>query len=103
MMDDAEAARIAADPRYVALVRERGRFTWALTGVMLVAYLGFILMIAFDKALLARPIGAGVTSVGIVVGFGVIVLAIVLTGVYVRRAARTFDPLTAALRGDPRP
>ncbi|MEH3121913.1 MAG: DUF485 domain-containing protein [Sphingomonas phyllosphaerae] len=99
-MDDAKAARVAADPRYRELVRRRGRFTWALTGVMLVAYLGFILLIAFDKPLLAQPIGAGVTSIGIVLGFAVIVLAILLTGVYVRRAARDFDPLVAALRAE---
>ncbi|WP_028965538.1 DUF485 domain-containing protein [Sphingomonas phyllosphaerae] len=97
-MDDARAARVAADPRYRELVRRRGRFTWALTAVMLVAYLGFILLIAFDKAFMARPIGAGVTSIGIVAGFAVIVLAIVLTGIYVRRAARDFDPLAEALR-----
>jgi uncharacterized membrane protein (DUF485 family) len=99
-MDDAKAARVAADSRYRELVRRRGRFTWALTGVMLVAYLGFILLIAFDKAFMARPVGTGVTSIGIVAGFAVIVLAIVLTGVYVRRAARDFDPLVAALRAD---
>lgn len=98
MIDEADMAGIAADPRYLALVRRRGRFTWALTGVMLVAYLGFILLIAFDKALLARPVAGGVTSWGIVLGFGVIVLAIALTGVYVRRAATEFDPLTDALR-----
>ncbi len=97
-MDDAEAARVAADSRFRELVRRRGRFTWALTAVMLVAYLSFILLIAFDKALLARPIGAGVTSIGIVAGFVVIVLAIVLTGIYVCRAARGFDQLVDALR-----
>ena len=99
-MDDAEAARVVADPRFQELVRRRGRFTWALTAVMLVAYLSFILLIAFDKALLAQPIGAGVTSIGIVAGFAVIVLAIVLTGIYVRRAARRFDPLADALRAE---
>ncbi|MEG8039138.1 DUF485 domain-containing protein [Sphingomonas sp. LR60] len=99
-MDDAEAARVAADPRYRELVQRRGRISWTLTAVMLVAYLSFILLIAFDKALLARPIGAGVTSIGIVAGFAVIVLAIVLTGLYVRRAARDFDPLVDALRAE---
>lgn len=99
-MDDAEAARVAANPRYRELVRRRGRFTWTLTAVMLIAYLSFILLIAFDKALLARPIGAGVTSIGIVAGFAVIVLAIVLTAIYVRRAARDFDPLVEAVRAE---
>ena len=49
---------------------------------------------AFDKAFLAQPIGDGVTSLGIPVGFGLIILTIVLTGVYVIRANAEFDKLT---------
>jgi uncharacterized membrane protein (DUF485 family) len=90
--------RVAQDPRYRALVRRRGRFTWTLTAVILAAYFGYILLIAFDKPLLARPIGRGVTSVGIPLGLGLILLAIVLTALYVRRANRDFDAVTAALR-----
>jgi uncharacterized membrane protein (DUF485 family) len=95
---DERLARIAEDPRYRALVRRRGRFTLILTCVMLAAYFGYVLLIAFDKALLARPIGRGVTSIGIPLGLGVILLAILLTGLYVRRANRDFDAVTAALR-----
>lgn len=93
-------AAVAADPRYGELVRRRGRFGWTLTAVMLAAYFGYVLLIAFDKPLLARPIGRGVTSLGIPLGVGVILLAIVLTGLYVRRANRDFDALAAALRED---
>lgn len=98
MMDEPDFERIAADARYVRLVRRRSRFTWTLACVMLAAYAGFILLIAFDKTLLARPVAGGVTSVGIVLGFGIILLAIALTGIYVRRATSEFDPLSAALR-----
>ncbi len=49
---------------------------------MLVAYFGYIALVAFDKSLLARPIGGGVTSLGIPVGVGLILLAILLTGLY---------------------
>ena len=97
-MKDERLARIAADPRYQELVRRRGRFTLILTSIILTAYFGYILLIAFDKKLLASPIGRGVTSVGIPLGIGVILLAIVLTGLYVRRANRDFDPVTRALR-----
>jgi uncharacterized membrane protein (DUF485 family) len=82
---------IARDPRYRELVRRRGRFTTLLTIAMLVVYFGFILLIAFDKAFLARPVGDGVTSLGIVVGLGVIAFAILLTALYVRRANGEFD------------
>ena len=98
-----DLARIAADPRYRTLVRRRNRFTWLLSGVMLAAYLGFLMLIAFDKALLARPVAGGVTSIGIVLGFGVILLAIALTGLYVRRASTEFDPLIEALRSEASP
>lgn len=99
--DEAGAARydeVLADPRYQQLVRRRGRFTWTLSIVMLVAYFGYIALVAFDKSLLARPIGGGVTSLGIPVGVGLILLAILLTGLYVRRANRDYDPLVRALR-----
>lgn len=89
---------VLADPRYQRLVRRRGRFTWALTAIMLAAYFGYILLIAFDKELLARPIGRGVTSLGIPVGVGIILLAILLTGLYVRRANKEYDPLVRALK-----
>lgn len=99
-MTDPVTERIAQDPRYLALVSRRGRFTWILTAVMLVAFFGFILLIAFDKAFLAQPIGDGVTSLGIIVGFGVILLAIVLTGLYVRQANREYDILVDSLARD---
>jgi len=89
---------VLADPRYQRLVKGRGRFTWTLTAVMLAAYYGYILLIAFDKAVLARPIGGGVTSIGIPVGVGIILLAILLTGLYVRRANSEYDPLVRALK-----
>lgn len=93
-------ARIAADPRYVALLTRRARFTWTLTAIMLAAFFSYILLIAFDKPFLAQPIGNGATSLGIPIGLGVILLGIVLTGVYVRRANNDFDPIVKSIRED---
>jgi uncharacterized membrane protein (DUF485 family) len=87
-------AKIEADPRYHQLVRQRSRFSWLLAAVIFLAYFGFTAVIAFDKDLLAAPVGSGVTSVGIPIGFGLILLAICLTGVYVARANGEFDRLT---------
>ena len=96
--DSARYDAVLRDPRYQRLVKRRGRFTWTLSIVMLVAYFGYVALIAFDKPLLARPVAGGVTSLGIPVGIGLILLAIVLTGLYVRRANRDYDPLVKALR-----
>ena len=97
---DARLARIGADPRYQALVRDRSRFGWLLSVLVLAVYLGFILLVAFDKTFLARPIGEGMTTIGIPLGVAVILFAIVLTGVYVRRANREFDARLADLLED---
>lgn len=106
-IDEAEAKarleRIATDPRYLTLVHRRGRFTWLLSAIMLVSYFGYVALIAFDKAVLARPIGGGVTSIGIPIGIGLILLGIVLTGIYVRRANKEYDPLVRAIKADLEP
>ena len=93
-------AAVKAHPKYQELVRRRTRFGWLMTAIMLVAYFGYVLLIAFNKELLARPIGNGVTSVGIPLGFGIIILGIVLTAVYVRRANREYDALLQAVLDD---
>ena len=96
-MQDPVVARIEANPKYQALKRKRGGFGWLLTVLMLLAYYGFIGLIAFDKEFLAKPIGAGVTTLGIPIAFGVIVFTIAITGLYVRRANGEYDRLTAEI------
>jgi uncharacterized membrane protein (DUF485 family) len=89
--------RVLQNPRFQELVRQRTRFAWTLTILMLVIYFGFILLVAFAKPLLAMKIGGGVTSLGILLGLGVIVSAFVLTGIYIYRANGYFDELTRNL------
>ena len=93
-MDAELLARIRANPKYGELVRRRRRLGWTLTALMLVAYYGYVGLIAFDKAFLAQPIGMGVISLGIPIGLGLILFTIVLTAVYVVRANAEFDRLT---------
>jgi uncharacterized membrane protein (DUF485 family) len=89
--------RVIQSPRFQGLVRQRTKFAWTLTIVMLVIYFGFILLVAFAKPLLAMKVGDGVTSLGILLGLGVIIAAFVLTGIYVYRANSEFDELTRNL------
>ena len=93
-MENDMAAKIAANPKYQKLVRTRSSFGWILTMVMMVVYYGYIAIIAFNKEVLAARLGEGVMTVGIPVGFGVIVFTILITGFYVRRANSEFDQLT---------
>lgn len=88
---------LAGDPRFEQLVRRRNRFAWTLTACMLAIYFGYVLLIAFRRDILALPIGDGVTTLGIPVGLGVILAGIALTGIYVRRANKVYDPEVEAL------
>ncbi|HOM15242.1 MAG TPA: DUF485 domain-containing protein [Rubrivivax sp.] len=93
-MDDDLTKRIASHPKYQELKAKRTSFGWWLTAAMLVVYYGFILLIAFDKELLATRMGSGVTTWGMPIGLVVIVFTILITAVYVRRANNEFDQLS---------
>jgi len=72
------------------LARRRWRVALTLTAVMLVVYFGFILLIAFDKPLVATPLSGGLT-LGILLGVLVIMAAWVLTWGYVHWANEHYD------------
>ena len=97
-MEQSLAERIAADPNYQALRSKRSSFGWILTIAMLIVYYGYVVLIAFDKEFLAAQFGDGVTTLGIPVGFGVIIFTLIVTGIYVRRANGEFDELSEKIR-----
>jgi len=84
-------------PEFHRLVARRLRVSLVLTACLFVLYYGYILLIATDKAFLARRIGA-VTTLGIPIGAGVIVGAWILTAAYVAWANLAYDAEVARLR-----
>jgi uncharacterized membrane protein (DUF485 family) len=82
------------------VVARRWRVGAALTAVMMAAYFGFILLVAFDKDTAGSLLADGRVSLGIVLGALVIMLAPVLTAIYVRWANRSYDAAIAKLRAD---
>jgi uncharacterized membrane protein (DUF485 family) len=97
-MDVDLVSRIASHPKYQELRAKRTGFGWWLTLAMMVVYYGFILLVAFNKPFLSQRLGEGVMTVGIPLGFGVIVFTVVITAYYVRRANSEFDDLTDEIR-----
>jgi uncharacterized membrane protein (DUF485 family) len=87
------AQRIATNPHYQELKAKRSSFGWWLTLAMMVVYYGFIVLVAFNKPFLSQRLGEGVMTMGIPIGFGVIVFTIIITAIYVRRANSEFDDL----------
>ncbi len=93
-MSEVTRSKIQNNPKYKQLVKERDVLAWSLSAIVCVIYFGFILMIAFAGDFLTQPIAAGsVIPIGLPMGVGVIVASCLLTGIYVYRANRVFDPL----------
>ena len=95
-MDGRTLARIESDPSYLRLVKERKSFGWTLTIIMLVLYYGYIALVAFDPTMIAVKLSGSIT-IGIVLGVALIVVAIILTCIYVLRANSLYDDLTKAI------
>src|SRR5690348_233995 len=99
-MEDLLVKKILANPNYQKLVKARTSYGWFFTLLVMIVYYGFILLIAFDKELLSTRMVNGVMTIGIPVGFFVLVFTVVITGIYVRRANKEFDDLTAKLKSE---
>ncbi|MCH2223055.1 MAG: DUF485 domain-containing protein [Dechloromonas sp.] len=81
--------RITKNPKFHEFIAMRNRYSIIMAIISL--------LVAFDKELLAQKIGAGVTTLGVPLGVGVIVFTIVLTWIYVRRANTEFDATNEAI------
>jgi uncharacterized membrane protein (DUF485 family) len=93
-MSELAAGKIQNNPKYHQLIKERDTLAWTLSVLVLIIYFGFVLLVAFAPGFLTQSISAtSVIPVGMLVGVGVIVASIVLTGIYVYKANSTFDPL----------
>ena len=99
-MSDPVVEKIQRHPKYQELRARRTTLGVVLSILMLVVYYGYIGLIAFDKPFLAKPIGAGVTSLGIPIGMGVIVFTIAITVYYMHVANSKFYALTEQIMKD---
>ena len=89
--------RLQASEDYKKLVETRSKIMWPLAILMFAVYYGFIMVIAFTPDVFAVPIGEGHTTLGIVVGLGVIIFSFIVTGIYVHKANTVLEPLTDKL------
>jgi uncharacterized membrane protein (DUF485 family) len=90
---------ILESEKFKMLVKKRTLIIVILTLLMLVVYFGFILIIAFDKPLLATKIGEHIT-LGLPVGLGVILFAWILTGIYIKWANNSYDNIVNEIKED---
>jgi uncharacterized membrane protein (DUF485 family) len=79
------------------LAAARWRVAIGLTVAMMVVYFGFILLVAFNKPLLATVVTSGL-SLGMLLGALVILTAWLLMWMYVRWANAHYDTAIAGMR-----
>ena len=83
--------RVSKNPKFHEFIATRNTYSIIMTILGAAAYYGFILLVAFNKEFLGQKMGAGVTTIGVPIGVGVIVFTIIITWIYVRRANGEFD------------
>jgi uncharacterized membrane protein (DUF485 family) len=91
------AREIIHSDRFKSLVRKRWSISILLTLLLFVLYYGYILLIAYDKPLLAMKVGQHAT-LGIVLGALTIVGSWALTVVYVVWANTRYDREVNAIK-----
>ncbi len=90
--------RLSSDPDLKELIRKKERFSASMASIMMLIYFGFILMIAFAPELLGETIEkGGVVTWGIPLGIGIILVAFLLTGLYVALLNEKFDLINAKI------
>lgn len=90
------AHALVQDPEFQELVKRKNTISTSLTIVMLLAYFGFMGILAFSPSSLSAPFGRA--TIGIPFGIGVIIFAIILTGLYVQWANTKYDSLIAHIK-----
>jgi len=90
-----------AHPKFHEMVGKRRRTIAALVALSMGAYVAFLLVLVLAPAVLARPLSdAPNLTIGLAVSFALIVWALVITGLYVRRANGEFDRLNTDILED---
>ena len=92
--------KIKSNPKYQELVSKRSSFSLKLSIFVLAMFYAYILVIAFNKDLLATKLGDGVMTVAFPIGAAIIVISFITTLIYVRRANSEFEDLTNEIKED---
>jgi len=88
--------RFLHDPEFLRVIKTRNTIAYTLTALILICYFAFVALLAYNPALLAQQTGNA--TLGIPLGIGVIIIACILTGIYVFWANKHYDNQLAQLR-----
>lgn len=81
-MDHNDIIKIRDSAEFQALVKARRQLTLATALTIIIAYFGYISLVAFRPDLLGTVVGEGSVSIGIYIGIALLVLGFALTAIY---------------------
>ena len=99
-MDKDLVKKIKSNPKYNELVSKRNSFALKLSLFVLAMFYGYVLVIAFNKEILATRIGDGVMTIAYPIAAGIIVISFITTLIYVTRANSEFEDLEMSIKND---
>lgn len=99
-MKDELVERIENNPKYQELVSKRNSFGIKLGIFVLVMFYTYIMVIAFNKELLATKIGDGVTTIAFPIALAILIISFLTTLIYVKKANGEFEDLTNDIKND---
>jgi uncharacterized membrane protein (DUF485 family) len=97
IMADTNNQETLSSAEFQELVRRKNSISLVLTALTLIVYFGYILLLAFGQEVLATRVSRSAT-LGIPLGIGIIVLAWIFTGIYVRWANTKYDEMVARVK-----
>lgn len=98
-MDKTKTNEILQSPAFKKLVKNRWNISLTFTFLMLFVYMGFLMVVAYQKETLKMPIGESL-NLAIIVGIGIIIFSWLITGVYVYWANNYYDADVKEIKKD---
>lgn len=98
-MSSTKTNEILQSAAFKKLVKTRWNMSLSFTFLMLFVYIGFLMVVAYQKDTLKMPLGDSL-NLAIVVGLGIIIFSWLITGVYVYWANNYYDESVKEIKKD---
>ncbi len=98
-MNKTKTNEILQSPAFRKLVKNRWNISLTFTFLMLFVYIGFLMVVAYQKETLKMPVGDSL-NLAIIVGIGIIIFSWLITGVYVYWANNYYDAAVKEIKKD---
>ncbi len=98
-MSKTKTNEILQSAAFKKLVKNRWSISLAFTFLMLFVYIGFLMVVAYQKETLKMPVGDSL-NLAIIVGIGIIIFSWLITGVYVYWANNYYDAAVNEIKKD---